>query len=116
MGQTFEVAGNHLSMNIAALTHFPEAPSDFFRCSSSGLQELLETNTILPRVQRFSGLQRLPGELFSQKHKYGPESLDFTCVWAADDSFGQSSRTSKVLGRYLVDEPSSSINQREVYF
>jgi hypothetical protein len=48
MGQTFEVARNHVSMNIATLTHFPEAPGDFFGRSSSGLQKLLETNTILP--------------------------------------------------------------------
>jgi hypothetical protein len=114
MGQTFEVARNHLSMNIAPLTHFPEAPGDFFGRSSSGLQKLLQA--LLSRVQRFPGLQRLPGELLSQKYKYGPEPLDFTCVWAADDSFGQSSGTGQILRWYLVDEPRSSINQREVYF
>ena len=89
--RTFEMARNHLSLNITALTHFPEAPGDFFGCSSSRFQKLFKTDTLLPRVQRFPGLQRFPGELLSQKYKDGPEPLDFTGIWATDDSFGQSS-------------------------
>jgi len=105
------MARNYLSVNVTSLTHLPEAPGDFFGRSPPCFQKLLQTDTLLSRIDRFSTLKGFPRELFCQKYKNGPEPLDLASIWAAYDSLGESGWIGKILWRYLIDKPCGSVNQ-----